>query len=432
MTLKKKLRSGEISIYDEAVIYKRDGIWQFRLWLTKEGKYTRLSLKTAQESSAIEKAKKHFVTIKAQIEGGKTYYSLTAKAGVEMYLAYRKQHIGKATTKGIVSGRYSTIKTHLNHWLDSLDGVKKLKELDTLSCEDYAAKRQNRKSKNPISLSTIMNEQSTINAMMKWLHGKGETYIPAFEFETISRKNKTEEDVKRSSFTDQEVRNLTVLIYDYIRDAKRDLTNEQNRVKVLAGYYLLIASISGLRTGEQRQLKWQDISFETVTKNKVPIEVVNISVRKETSKVRKARDFYVRDKEYFDDLFKITTPTHVTKPYGNNFVFSYDGKAVVSKRAVLYHFHKLIEISEISTKNRNLVPYSFRHFFITDRIKSGLSFRAISDMCGTSPTEIDKTYYHIDKEIKITQALADYIVTDEGIIVPAQFSEHQNSLTLDR
>jgi integrase len=419
MTLKKKiLNEGEILIYDEAVIYKRGDIWQFRLWLTKEHRYARLSLRTKKESIAIEKAQEHFVTIRSQIAGGKTYYSLTTKAGVEMYLEYRKGHIGRETTKGIVKGRYGTIKTHLEHWLNFIGKDVKLKELEKDDCLEYALEREKPNSKNPISLSTIMNEQSTINAMMKWLHGKGETYIPAFEFETISKKNKTEEDVGRSSFTDQEVSDIRLLIPDYIKEAKKDMTNLANRSKVLAGYYLLIASISGLRTGEQKQLTWKDIKFEQIKKGGVSIDVVNIRVRKETSKVRKTRDFFVRDKEYFDDLFKLTVPTHTKKPYANNYVFSYDGETVVSQRAILYHFSKLLKEADIQTKNRDLVPYSFRHYFITHRIKSGLSYKDIADMCGTSTTQIEKTYYHIDRDIKITQALADYIVTDEGIIVP--------------
>jgi integrase len=418
MTKKLRQKEGEIAIYDEAIIFKRGDVWQFRLWLEKERKYVRLSLKTTKETIAIEKAQKQFVTIKSQIEAGKTYYSLTAKAGVEMYLEYRKGHIGRETTKGIVKGRYGTIKTHLEHWLDYIGRDVKLKELERLDCIDYSVEREKPNSKRPISLATIVNEQSTINGMMKWLHSRGETYIPAFEFETISKKNQTEEDVKRSSFTDQEVRDITALIPNYIKEAKKDMTNLANRAKVLAGYYLLVASISGLRTGEQKQLKWKDIRFEQIKKNKIDIDVVNIRVRKETSKVRKARDFYVRDKEYFDDLFKITTPTHTNKPYANNFVFSYDGKTVVSQRAILYHFHKILREAEVSYKDRVLVPYSFRHYFITHRIKSGLSYKDIADMCGTSTTQIEKTYYHIDRDIKITQALADYIVTDDGIIVP--------------
>lgn len=418
MTKKLRQNKGEIAIYDEAIIYKRGDVWQFRLWLENERKYVRLSLKTSKQSLAIEKAQKHFVTIKSQLEAGKTYYSLTAKAGVEMYLKYRQGHIGRETNKGIVKGRYGTIKTHLDHWLDYIGKDVKLKELERLDCIDYSIEREKPNSKNPISLSTILNEQSTINAMIKWLHSRGETYINSFEFEHISKKNKSQEDIKRSSFTDQEVRDIRVYIPQYIALAKNDMTNLANRAKVLAGYYLLIASITGLRPGEQKQLTWKDIKFEEIKKNKVKIDVVNITVRKETSKVRKTRDFFVRDKEYFDDLFKITTPNHKTKTYANNFIFSYDGKTVVSQRAILYHFHKILKELEINEKNRELVPYSFRHYFITHRIKSGLTYKDIADMCGTSTTQIEKTYYHIDRDIKITQALADYIVTDEGIIVP--------------
>jgi integrase len=191
-----------------------------------------------------------------------------------------------------------------------------------------------------------------------------------------------------------------------------------NRSKVLAGYYLLIASISGLRTGEQKQLKWKDIHFEEVKKDKEEVSVVKINVRKETSKVRQSRFFYVIDKEYFDDLFKLTTPTHKQKPYANNYIFSYDGETVVSQRSILYHFGKILTAAGVKKSNRELVPYSFRHYYITHRIKSGLSYAAVAKMCGTSATQIEKTYYHVDREVMLTQALADFFVTDDGLIVP--------------
>ncbi|MBX3652796.1 MAG: hypothetical protein KF686_01330 [Ramlibacter sp.] len=59
MTLKKKEYDDavEVAIFDEALIYKRGEYWQFRMWLAKEGKYARLSLKTRNRSTAIDKAK---------------------------------------------------------------------------------------------------------------------------------------------------------------------------------------------------------------------------------------------------------------------------------------------------------------------------------------------------------------------------------------
>ena len=135
MTLKKKTFSEEeILIYDEAVIYKRGDIWQFRYWLEKERRYVRLSLKTKNQVSAIETAKKHFVKIKSETDSGKTYYSKTTKDGVLLYLEYRKGHIDSRTTKSIVKGRYGTIRAHLEHWLDFIERDTKLKELDRYSC----------------------------------------------------------------------------------------------------------------------------------------------------------------------------------------------------------------------------------------------------------------------------------------------------------
>jgi integrase len=418
MTLKKKtfVDGEEIPIYEEAVIYKRGEIWQFRYWLEKERRYVRLSLKTKNVDIATDRAKKHFVNIKSVTDSGRTYYSKTTKDGVLMYLEYRKGHIESRTSKSIVKGRYGTIRAHLDHWLDFIERDTKLKELDRDSCAEYAKTRENPSATKTTALSTIAGEQSTINSMMKWLYKKGEVYIDGFDFETISIRNTPEENVRRASFTDEEVMDFRLAIPKYIEEAKKDMTDLENRARVLSGYYLLISTICGLRTGEQKQLKWKDITFQNETIKGESIDFVKISVRKETSKVRKSRVVKIRDMEYFDDLFKLTTPTHTTKPFAENFVFSYNGTNVVSQRAVTHHFKKILEAADIVKGKRSLVPYSFRHHFITSRIKAGLSYKDVADMCGTSRNQIEKTYYHIDKEIMMTQALADYFI-DDGVIV---------------
>jgi Trp operon repressor len=37
---------------------------------------------------------------------------------------------------------------------------------------------------------------------------------------------------------------------------------------------------------------------------------------------------------------------------------------------------------------------------------SRLSYRQIADMCGTSITQIERTYYHLNDEIRLENALA--------------------------
>ena len=55
MALKKQhFAEGEIPIFDEACIYKRGEYWQFRMWLPKENKYARKSLRIRSEVERVD------------------------------------------------------------------------------------------------------------------------------------------------------------------------------------------------------------------------------------------------------------------------------------------------------------------------------------------------------------------------------------------
>ena len=254
-TKKVKLNGTEIAIYNDAIIYKRGEYWQFRLWLTKERKYARFSLQTRNESLARNKAELHYHELRALELSGKTYYSKTTKEGVRLYLEQREKDLEAGL---IVKGRLSTIKTHLEHYLDFIGRDTKLKELDTISCENYFHTRSKSKKKETISQTTVENEQSTINAMMGWLHKRKETYIDKFEFKKFKRIDRGLEDLRRSSFTDEEIANINNVLDSYIAEGKKAINEKENLIKVLTGYYLVISLMTGMRRGEQKQLRWQD------------------------------------------------------------------------------------------------------------------------------------------------------------------------------
>ena len=82
MALKKQnFAEGEIAIFDEACVYKRGEYWQFRMWLAKENKYARKSLRTRSETTAVERGKAAYLEIYANLQQGKTYFSITTKEG---------------------------------------------------------------------------------------------------------------------------------------------------------------------------------------------------------------------------------------------------------------------------------------------------------------------------------------------------------------
>ena len=428
MPLKKQtFTADEIEIYDEAVVYKRGEYWQMRMWLGKEKKYARFSLRTRNRDTAIDKAKKYYHELMAQQLAGKTYFSKTTKQGVEEYL---KQRALDVEAELIVKGRYGTIKTHLEHWLDFIGRDTKLKELERTDCENYLHSRTKTKKKINVSQTTVANEQSTINAMLCWLYRRNETYIEAFDFKPLKRIDRGDEALRRSTFTDEEVIVIKQELEKYITEAKGNVDEEGNMSKVINGYYLLISIITGLRRGEQLQLKWSDIKWlEKNVKGQAEDDtysLVKITVRAETTKVRKTRHFVVKDWEYFDELFKLLQPRYVKankenkkiKAFGDTFVFSANGMSMLTPRAIGYHFDKMVELAEIKdTDTRDLVPYSFRHYFITDRINRGATPTQVAETCGTSTAQIEKTYYHTSEAKMITNALPQFEYKD-GLLIP--------------
>ena len=75
---------------------------------------------------------------------------------------------------------------------------------------------------------------------------------------------------------------------------------------------------------------------------------------------------------------------------------------------------------------------------ITQRIMSGLNFKQIADMCGTSVMQIQRTYYHLNDEIRLTKELFFGILYCSWNFAPTTtnpkvFSvKHDQTIGLDR
>ena len=110
----------------------------------------------------IRKGKAAYLEIYANLQQGKTYFSITTKEGVEKYLSFcmRDVELGH-----IIKGRHTTIATHLQHFLSFIGKDTKLKELERTDCESYFYHRYTA-TNGYVKQVTVQNEQSTINALM--------------------------------------------------------------------------------------------------------------------------------------------------------------------------------------------------------------------------------------------------------------------------
>ena len=445
MPLKKsQYAEDEIPIYDQAVIHKRGDYWQMRMWLAKEGKYARFSLKTRNQDTAIDKAKKHYHELMAMELAGKTYFSLTTKQGVELYLEQRSKDVKAGL---IVEGRYRTVSTHLSHWLKFIGKDTKLKELARTDCENYFHERHQTKKRNDIKISqsTIVNEQSTVNAMMLWLFRRNETYIEAFDFKKLKPLDAGDLALKRPIFSKEELQRIRGVLHIYANEPAQDNNEKNNATKTICSHFHGIAMLTGMRRGELLQLQWKHVSIgddthEIRAGSRIVDTLFKITVPGAISKVRRTRQFMVGDDEYVYGLLylaakrikmvglpKVYTPKvdaylrknfdAIRKLVSGQLIFSLDGETAVSPRALYIHFEHVVELAGIEDAvGRGIVPYSFRHSFITHKVNSGIDLASVAEMAGTSVSQIERVYYRTTNEKMKTNALSDYDVFDGKIV----------------
>ena len=383
---------------DECVVYKTaqsPKIWQCRIWIREDKKYIRKSLKTRHIDTATERAKDLYLEIQGNIRIGKSPFSLTTRKAVDEYLEFRKQDVGTR----IVKGRHVTMTTHLKHWLDFVGRETKLDELERRSCLQYFNWRK-KKTKNAVKDVTLKNEQSTINACWNYLYKERHTNFEAFEFLKLKPVTNVD-DIRRATLTTDEYRDLTNYLRSYCSKKTNKDKDEYIRRQFVRLYILTLAN-TGLRVGEALQLKWKNVKTYNEKVDGKNLRLAEITVLAKTSKVRKDRYFIARRGDLFDEIKELQDNEFCSD---KDYVFNIEGNAI-TKRMLYWHWDKICESLGLERKQRNLTYYSLRHFFITQRINNGATFLMLSKICGTSMTQLEQTYYHVD-----TKQLTDAILS---------------------
>jgi hypothetical protein len=246
-----KRKSKPAVIYDvheifggEAKIYKVDAsgdVWQFRMWIAEEKKYVRKSLKTRDLKTAIERGKTLYLEMYSDVRTGKKIFGITVGELVEQYVEWRRED---ASTGRITAERVGTIRAHLKHFVDYKGHSLKLCELDRQSLYDFASYR---KLKSPTCRDvTIVNEQSTINHMMKFAFRRGLAHFDGFEFRKL---NVNKDDViRRDTFSLEEYDKLVKFLRTYT-SKKASESDEVRNERLIVRDCILIAANTMMRVG---------------------------------------------------------------------------------------------------------------------------------------------------------------------------------------
>jgi integrase len=381
-------------------------IWQFRMYIRTDNKHYRVSLRTKDLESALSKARDKAMELSQYVRSGIKVFGMTLQELVSEYLDYRQNDV---VNGDITKERLGTIKSQLKNMTNIKSGDIKLAELDRDCMFDY---QQERKLQSPGVVDvTIRNEQASINAMIGYAYRKGNIHFEKLNFKKI-RIRKDDIGI-RSTFTLEEYDRLIHAMRSYV--AKKNCPDDDERFeRLMIRDYILISSNTYLRVGEARQLTWGDIDgYEThYDENEKQIQLVNFTIRAETSKVRTARKMITRGAEYFIRLKKRTEYTE-----HDHLLFSLNGYVPLDARKWQEHWYYLMDAIGIENhKERKLTWYSLRHFGITMRVMSGVNLIDLSKLAGTSVSHIENTYLKYSEAQSRTAALKNFSVNTDGTI----------------
>lgn len=103
--------------------------------------------------------------------------------------------------------------------------------------------------------------------MMKYLFKHNQANIDSFDFRKLARIDTNDDAIRRSTFTLDEAADFEAATHQYLATVENKLDDDRNLIKFICCYYYLFAMHSGLRTGEQRKLKWSDLKWEEYTES---------------------------------------------------------------------------------------------------------------------------------------------------------------------
>lgn len=267
----------------------------------------------------------------------------------------------------------------------SLDyfGSMKINKIQSKDFHEYWDWRKlNFKRKKP-SDDTLNRERTSIMGLFKFSYQRG--YVT----ELISiPKLKTKGINKRPTFNMGEWKTITTMMRKWVEEG-RPLGRWRERF--ILQQYVLLMSNSGVRVGEMRNLKWEDVSSVDTDEGKQIVLRVSGKVGMRDVVLNPNCEVYLR--RLYDlrkDELKGKRPTQF------EYVFL-SRKTMKPYTSFKTSFNGMLEYCgiPIGKNGMNRTIYSLRHFYGTERLKGNISPYILAKQMGTSVEMIEKHYGHI-------------------------------------
>jgi len=351
------------------VIFRRGDVqhrnWYCRVKLPKSDRYKTISLKTADVSSARDRAYDHDADLRFRIKHDVPIFNHSFSQIAKEYVDLQKR---RAATGQVSDARWRKCESVIRARLDLYVGSTQIHLIGQDRWDDYPTwRRETSKGRlrEQVSDATIRFEMSIFRAVMGLALKK--RYIRA---EQLFQGRPTLAKMRRDAFSPEEYRKLHTVGRSWV---KASIRPSSTWYRTVAYNFVLIMCNTGMRPSEAKNLRWRDVS---IRKDREGRDVAVLSV---TGK-GKARGLVAPASvaEYID---RIRTIAKAKEPDDRVFT-THTGEPAKS----LYKnmIEDLLTEAELR-QGPSGIPrstYSFRHTYATFRLSEGIDVYFLAEQMG--------------------------------------------------
>lgn len=417
-----KIISKEDTLNGEASIIKYNHRDTFYLRIKRDGKrYTNVSLETADIKVARKNALSKYVEVSGEAPKTRTSKFRFALA-VDEFLTHKAQQVQRGQIK---ESSLRSYEQRLNQRIvpfARLHGINSISDINKESFAGYSGhyldvteKGKWKSETQGLSASTINSDITTLTEMLSWLCERD--ILDPKKFGKIPRvKDRKNYRVESNpAFTPDEFRLFKDHLYQFDRAVDDEESKWKRRWFI---HWVLFQYQSGCRPHEVRQIRLGDCKVEKRPDGKLK-GIVNIRPTTKTGKrvlimnghtLRKVIYHLNKGLKIRNQQLKLKGKEDCP-PAGKEDLlmmhpFSIRGsvyRTVYSDEHIRGWYNEILAAAKLDADScgKKFTLYSLRSTHITHALLNGFGIRVIADNCGTSQTEIERTYYLLNNLLNI-------------------------------
>ena len=406
------------------IIFRRkgappDGSFSFRAKIDGHKGYIRRTLKETNPDKAMILAEQEYENLRVRDRGGFSLKELSVDKFFEGWMQTQKTRL--------TPSRYKWKQSVYERYVSGFMGRRNISDLNKKVVDGYwtyrlnfwntkegqeriqlnqsrigaKSKSSNNVAKKP-SFATLRAEASLINELLRGAVDEGHLSrtIKISAQDAVPKEDRMVQ--YRDTFTNEEWRVLTTNLYNYslCRGRWKDTRiNSSHRFqRQMLRVFVLLSASTGLRTGECRSLRWGDLRVDKDEEGK---NVLLVSVRGETSKVRRGRTAVAHGENIIrvlDEYRKLTPHNDDTdlvfgsKKAGEDSLTPVDLSKQFQTFLTRCPYEDRKEGLRLSADGKSRTLYSLRHFFAIQRLQQNVDVFQLATSMGTGVTQIRNHY----------------------------------------